>query len=677
MRIRETGRRAGTRPRAGGGSASARLSRAAEQTGLLVASGVAPGTFARSLAPRSVLDQGLVTGLATTLSYVLTVATQDALDALATAGPPRSAGDARRRVLLADLAAIPVGIAVQRALPAHEDESVVRSLARQVGWRAAVTGFGGLLFAGAGTAAERLDDRARAGGRLSRLPVAVPAGVLVAAILEWQRRSALPHEPGEPGEPESAHASALASLGTGAAVAGGLVGLALGEQALALAIGQRLARRLPGSVLAWRLAGHAVVLTALVGAASALWSRAMHRIESGASVIDPILEHAADHSWVMPTSSGSEHSVVPWATLGREGRRHTIAAVRPRTVPDRPSGVPDLSIPAVMNRPASADPVQVYVGLDTAPTVRERVDLALAEMDRTGAWDRSLLMLVSPTGTGYVNYCAVAATEYLSLGDVATVTVQYSKRPSPLSLGKIARAREQNRLLWLEIARRVRALPVERRPRVVLFGESLGAHTSQDVFMHWGTLGPEALGIDRALWIGTPYASRWMQQVTLGGRPDTDPAVVAVVNDFGRIAEMAPDRRAQLRYVLVSHDDDGVTKFGADLLVKAPRWLRHGQPPVSVVPPYSPRGVPPSMRWRPITSFFQLLVDMKNAQVPGTYAATGHDYRPDLTRFVSEVYGLEATEEELVRVEAALEAREAARQRLFAPPPAPATRSGG
>ena len=77
----------------------------------------------------------------------------------------------------------------------------------------------------------------------------------------------------------------------------------------------------------------------------------------------------------------------------------------------------------------------MYVGLDSAPTPPERVDLALAEMERTGAFDRELLVLVSPTGTGYVNYVAVAAPQYLARGDVATVTLQYSRRPSPLSLG--------------------------------------------------------------------------------------------------------------------------------------------------------------------------------------------------------------------------------------------------
>jgi len=74
------------------------------------------------------------------------------------------------------------------------------------------------------------------------------------------------------------------------------------------------------------------------------------------------------------------------------------------------------------------------------------------------------------------------------------------------------------------------------------------------------------------------------------------------------------------------------------------------------------------MRWRPITTFFQLLVDMKNAQTPGVYQASRHDYRPDLTRFVNAVYALGATEEQLVRVELALAQREEARERLFERP---------
>jgi uncharacterized membrane protein len=306
----------------------------------------------------------------------------------------------------------------------------------------------------------------------------------------------------------------------------------------------------------------------------------------------------------------------------------------------------------------------VYVGLDSAATARERVDLALAEMERTGAFDRSLLVLVSPTGTGYVNYVAVAAVQYLALGDVATVTLQYSRRPSPLSLGMIKDAREQNRLLWLRVLERVRERPGPR-PRVVLFGESLGAHTSQDVFLHWGTLGLEALGIDRALWIGTPYGSKWMQQVTGEDRLDVDRDAVVVVNDLGQLEQWAAERRVRPRFVLLSHDNDGVTKFGLDLLWSPPGWLGPDRPRVEQVDGASPRGIPPGMRWRPITTFFQSLVDMKNAQIPGAYRAWAHDYRTDLPRFLSEVYALPAAPEQLVRIEEALRLRETVRERLF------------
>ena len=167
-------------------------------------------------------------------------------------------------------------------------------------------------------------------------------------------------------------------------------------------------------------------------------------------------------------------------------------------------------------------------------------------MERTGAFDRSLLVLVSPTGLGYVNYVALAAAQYLSRGDIASVTMQYSRRPSPLSLGRVGQAREQNRLLWLRVIERMRQM-AGPRPRVVLFGESLGAHTSQDVFLHWGTLGLRALGIDRALWIGTPYGSGWMHEVTGPDRLDVDRDSVAVVNDLAQLRAVTRRGRPRRR----------------------------------------------------------------------------------------------------------------------------------
>jgi uncharacterized membrane protein len=660
-----------------GGTTQSVLSRHAEQTGLLVASAVAPQTFVRSLGPRSWGDQAVVTGIVTALSYAATVATQDALTSVVAAWSDRSGGaDVRPALLVVNGAAVPVGLALARALPVREDERTWRSAVRQSAWRSAVTGLAGVLVIGGDWAAAALDRRMGWDGRLSRLPLAIPIGAGLAAAVEWQRRRAVEDDEAQPNT--TGTLAILGSLGAGLGVTGAVTALAIGEGRLATALGEALSQRLPGSPLTWRLTGHAVVLSAVGGVTSVLWGQAMQRIEKATTTdVQVLLAGGDDSSVVLPTCSGSDASLVRWEGMGREGRRHALTAVRSRPWANRPAGLPDLSIPTVTGQPAVAEPVQVYVGLDNAPTPRARAELALAEMDRTGAWARSLLMLVSPTGTGYVNYCAVAAAQYLTRGDVATVTLQYSKRPSPLSLGMIDDAREQNRLLWSMIAERVRGLPNRNRPRVVLFGESLGAHTSQDVFLHWGTLGLRALGIDRALWVGTPYSSGWMREVVRGGRADTDDDLVAVVNDFGQVEDMPAQRRRAVRYVLVSHDNDGVTKFGTDLLLREPAWLRKPRSPIVAVPPYSPRGIPAGMRWRPITTFFQLLVDMKNAQTPGVYQSSRHDYRPDLTRFVNEVYGLGASEDQVRRVERAIAQREETREQIFepvapTPPPTPA-----
>jgi uncharacterized membrane protein len=492
--------------------------------------------------------------------------------------------------------------------------------------------------------------------------VAVPVGLAAAFVLE-RRRVLAPDQDG----PEVAPPSPVRSLALAGGAMAGLVGAAYAEHALATWVGRRLATSLPGGALLWRLAGHGACSGALAVAASSVWGRAMRRIEAGTVKDAPVFGSGEDLRWTGATMSGGPDSLVPWSTLGREGRRHVLAYVRPQPVPDRPPGVPDLSIETVMGEPARACPIQVYVGLDSAPGPRERADLALAELERTGAFDRSVLMLVSPTGTGYVNYVAVAAAEYLSRGDVATVTLQYSRRPSPLSLRMVKAAREQNRLLWLRILDRIHESEGPR-PRVVLFGESLGAHTSQDVFLHWGTLGLRALGIDRALWIGTPYGSGWMHQLHEPGRLDVEDDLVAVVNDYGQLEERVRQRGSTPRYVLVSHDNDGVTKFGLDLLATAPAWLGEDRPAVEHVGAASPRGIPADMRWRPITTFFQSLVDMKNAQAPGPYRAWAHDYRADLPRFVSEVFELPASPEQMTAVESALRRRETTREQLFTHP---------
>lgn len=643
-----------------------------QQVGLTAAAAMVPVTFSASLSVRSWLDQGLITGLASGGTFLLTVVAQDAIDTwgagLAPLLPEKWSDEGRRRVatLLLDALAVPVGIGVVVLLRDRDPEPLWRGLVRQSGWRFAVTGAAGATLGVSSGVMRGLDRAVGAQGRVAAFPLAVPAGLGIMALVEALRQQQTPPD----GATDPARANPVLGLAAGAGVVLAIAAAMAGEGLVARRLGSVGERVLPGSEQFWMRTGHLLALGGTGLGTHVLWTRAMRRIESGTDRFDDGIDDARAGRWTNPMVSGDPASLVTWDGMGREGRRHAVTYVRPEPLVDKAAEVggvarPELSIRTVMGEEARAVPIQVYVGLDNAPTPRDRVALALAEMDRTDAWSRSLLMLVSPTGTGYVNYVAVAAAQYLTRGDVATVTLQYSKRPSPLSLTKVKDAQAQNRLLWLQILERVRRMPPERRPRVVVFGESLGAQTSQAPFVGWGTLGPEALGIDRALWIGTPASSKWRLELEDTDRLDVDTSTVAIVNDHEQYLALDEERRRAVRYVLLSHDNDGVTKFSSHLLVSRPPWLGPDRPVVEDVPGRSPRGIRTGMRWRPVTTFFQLLVDMKNAQVPGPYRAWAHDYRPDLPEFIRDVYGLECTDEQLTRIKKACEDRERFRESVF------------
>ena len=67
-----------------------------------------------------------------------------------------------------------------------------------------------------------------------------------------------------------------------------------------------------------------------------------------------------------------------------------------------------------------------------------------------------------------------------------------------------------------------------------MFGESLGAWTSQDAFA--GPRAPPgsiADGVDYAIWIGTPYMSKWKEQVLHDDGADIDRRLVGVFDNIG------------------------------------------------------------------------------------------------------------------------------------------------
>jgi uncharacterized membrane protein len=261
-------------------------------------------------------------------------------------------------------------------------------------------------------------------------------------------------------------------------------------------------------------------------------------------------------------------------------------------------------------------------------------------------------MVVSPTGTGYVNYAAVSALEFLARGNCATVAMQYAARPSVLALRRVAEGRAHMRLLLDGIRARVEARPAGARPKIVLFGESLGAWTSQDPFVGRGVQGLVDAGVDHAIWIGTPHFSKWKDQVLASNGTGPDSGAVRVFNHIDEYRTLDDDARRPLRYVMITHHDDGVALFGPELAIQSPKWLG--------APSTRPSSVPKGMRWMPTTTFFQVLVDMKNSAnvVPGVFEAKGHDYRADLLPFFHEVLGFAASPRQLDAIGTWLEHRE-------------------
>jgi uncharacterized membrane protein len=622
----------------------------ASQAGMLLAAAAVPKSFERTLMPRTTRDQGVVTGMSMALTYTAGAVFQDFIEQTAAFVMRRDRDDAqdddavRRATMLFDLLAVGAGIGLQKALKEQEQESLGRAAMRSSGWlltMAAAAGFGVGFFQDAlvGVGAGR-------GRRGNTVGAALLGGGAMAALTEYLRRRrerAAAMEAGEETEDEAdSHVSAARSLLIGGGVTAALAAMATGERVLAAVTGRALESGLPGSAPFWRSAGHAGSLALFGVLAYAGLDRVYQTIEAGTGKIERAFDEPPGSRYV----SGSAESLVSWRTMGREGRRHVVTVL----TRDR--------ITEVMGKTAVADPIRVFVGLESGRTELERVNLAIQELDRTGAFDRELLIAVSPTGTGYVNYVTIECAEYYTLGNCATVTLQYSKRPSPLSLDRVWEGRRQFRLLLGAIRRKLYQRPPEKRPRLVVFGESLGAHTSQDAFVNQGTQGLEDAGVERALWIGTPHLSKWKAQLD-DGRPDVDPSLVADVDSFDEIEEMSSEARERLRYVMITHHNDGVGLFGGDLLIQRPPWL--GEPELR------PRTVPRAMKWVPLVTAVQTVIDMQNAMnvVPGEFVANGHDYRADLARFVREVFDLRCTDAQLRSVEAALREDELRRNAML------------
>ncbi len=309
-----------------------------------------------------------------------------------------------------------------------------------------------------------------------------------------------------------------------------------------------------------------------------------------------------------PLASGSRESLVAWDMIGRQGK-HFISW-----------GPTQGQIGEFVGRDAKT-PLRVYVGLAAAETMQERAQLALDELKRVGGFDRSVLVVATPTGTGWLDPAAVDTLEYLHAGDTAIVSMQYSYLPSWITImANPTYSTDSARYLFDAIYDHWKSLPRDSRPRLYLHGLSLGAMgsaASADLF----TLFEDP--IQGGVWSGPPFASQVWVRATRYRNPDSpmwlpqfrDGSMLRFTTQENSLPNAGP-RWGPMRFVFVQHASDPMTFFSPDLLYSRPAWL------------VGPRGadVSPYLRWAPIVTFLQVGFDVPMAtSVPTGY---GHNFAP-------------------------------------------------
>ena len=305
-----------------------------------------------------------------------------------------------------------------------------------------------------------------------------------------------------------------------------------------------------------------------------------------------------------PTRSGGPGSLVAWESLGYEGRAF---------VGRGPSGE---QIEGFAGEPA-VEPIRVFVGVDSAGTAQERAALAVAELERTGAFDRSVLVVAGATGTGWLEAQSMDSIEYMWGGDTAIASIQYSVLPSWISfLVDVDRASEAGRALFEAVYATWSTLPADSRPKLIPYGLSMGSFAAQAPF---GGVQDLAARTDGALFVGTPNFSEPWSALTAGRDPGSlewQPVYqqgatarwAAAGGDLARPGGPWSDPHV----VFMQHASDPVVWWSFDLMSRRPDWLTE------------PRGpdVSPNTTWLPIITFLQVTVD----QFFGVNVPPGHGH---------------------------------------------------
>jgi uncharacterized membrane protein len=305
--------------------------------------------------------------------------------------------------------------------------------------------------------------------------------------------------------------------------------------------------------------------------------------------------------------SGGPGSVIPWDTLGWQGRNF---------IGKGPSAD---DIEKFTGQPAM-EPIRIYSGLASASDAEARADLAVRDLERAGGFQRKYLLVVTTTGSGWVDPALSDSFEYLTGGDSAIVAIQYSYLPSWISyLVDQSKAREAGRALFDAVYGPWSQQPEGQRPRLLVAGESLGSFGGETAFS-----GEQSMAnlTDGGLWAGPPNFNTLFREFS--DHRDAGSLEVQPIYHDGRIVRFADDASTDIppdgqpwpasRVLYMMHPSDPIVWWSPHLIFSAPDWI--GEPPG--------KDVLAGIFWIPFVTFWQVTADLPFAT--GVPAGHGHKY---------------------------------------------------
>ena len=332
----------------------------------------------------------------------------------------------------------------------------------------------------------------------------------------------------------------------------------------------------------------------------------------------------------VPERSGSPQSRSSWRAVGGQGR---VFLGRGPSCAD---------IEAVTGCSAM-EPIRVYAGMpEEGQSLQKAADLVVEELHRTGAFDRAVILIATSTGSGWVDEWQVQPLEYLTRGNCATASMQYSFVPSSINfLTDLDVSEEAAVILFETIRRAVDEIPEDRRPALFVCGESLGAYASQHVF---SGIVDVLSRTDGALWVGTPAFTPMHAELTAirhRGSPEVAPVVangrhVRFVNVPENLwADVYGRELGDWNYpriVYAQHPSDPVVWWNSELVWHKPDWISEKVD----------GDVSPHMQYTRGATYIQVLVDMPVAgTAPGGH---GHTYHEELIPLWEAILGLREDE---------------------------------